>query len=109
MNPTTDSERLAKIAHLIGPEGNLIESDVYAPDFLDAARPTGFLEWLRDQAERDDAVGDLARDAGSDQHAQSDAQLVRRVQTAGCGGARRALAWALRQYQAHAELSAIFA
>jgi hypothetical protein len=90
-----------KIGFLVDADGNLIETEreVFdASDFLDETRPRGFIDWLQSQTGRDDPIGDLAKDAGMDALATTDAHLVRRAQR-GCDGAQRALSAALRQYQ----------
>lgn len=64
------------------------------------ARPSGFTGWLLDQTERDDPVGDLARDAKTDPNFPngSPGQVLDYLSSIKAKGARGALIEALEEF-----------
>jgi len=67
-----------------------------------------FMTWLSQQIDRDDPVGDLARDARDDDKApRSVGAFERYIQRVGCLGAQKACAGAIREWRALNRLNAV--
>jgi hypothetical protein len=83
---------------LIDADGNLIDTPIPGDEW-EHSESQAFITWLCQQVDRNDPIGDLARDlvADSDFGPPAYSQLLCGVKR-GCAGAQRALEAALRQY-----------